>query len=138
MTESEVARVKQQIVAEYLAAKWGLSGLASGTSRHPQITARMERMEASFRKLTHLVGSSEQAAQIMADVLEHLPEQATRSHLLDVLRHELGHSEATEIFLDHVQELWETIDLLVDRFGRENAQRIINVPSYIPERISPS
>src|SRR5947209_20175590 len=87
---SEIAQIKQQIALEYLAAKWGLSGLAYGTARHPQITARMERMGASFTQLTHVVGSPEQAAQILADVMKDLPEQATRSHLLEVLRHELG------------------------------------------------
>lgn len=130
---SEITQLKQQIELEYLAAKWGLSGLAYGTARHPQITARMERMGASFTKLTHLVGSPEQATQIMADVLEQVPEQATRLHLLEVLRYELGHSEATEILLDHIQELWETMDLLCERFGLELSQKIINTPSYIPE-----
>ncbi len=128
---SEVAQIKRQIELEYLAAKWGLSGLAYGTARHPQITARMERMGASFTKLTHLIGSPEQATQIMADVLEQLPEQATRSHLLEVLRHELGHSEATEILLDHIQELWETMDLLCERFGREQAEKIVLTLSHL-------
>ena len=45
MTESEVARLRQRIADEYLAAKYGLTGLASGVSKHEFITARMASMQ---------------------------------------------------------------------------------------------
>jgi hypothetical protein len=96
----------------------------------------MERMGQSFEQLTHLSGSPEQAAQIMAEVLEDVPEQATRSSLLEVLRHESGHSETTDILLDYIQELWETIDLLRERFGVELSQKIIQTPAYLSEQPS--
>jgi hypothetical protein len=133
---SEIAQIKQQIALEYLAARWGLYGLASGSAKHSYITARMERMGQSFERLTYVSGSPEQAAQIMAEVLEQLPEQATRSDLLAVLRYESGHSEATEILLDHIRELWETIDLLRERFGVELSQKIIQTPAYLSEPLS--
>jgi hypothetical protein len=68
---SEVARLRQQIEVEYLAASQGLTGLACGTSQHSFITARMENLGACHEKLIALVGSQE-AIQIMAEVLEDL------------------------------------------------------------------
>jgi hypothetical protein len=71
MSQSEIARLRQQIEAEYLAAKEGLSGLASGTSRHDFITARMERMQGCQVQLAQIVGAPA-AAQIVADTLQPL------------------------------------------------------------------
>ncbi len=66
--KSEVARLREQIAIEYLAAKQGLSGLASGTAQHRFITYRMERMGICHDELKKLVGEQE-AAKILADAL---------------------------------------------------------------------
>lgn len=124
---SEVARIRENIVNEYLAAKWGLEGLAYGTARHPFISARMERMEEHRQQLNALVGE-ETGTHLFAEMLEHLPAHPTRSALQDVLRHELGKTEEVEILIDHLQEAWETLDLLVERFGRTNALKILTAP----------
>lgn len=134
---SEVAQLKRQIELEYLAAQWGLSGLASGTAKHAHITARMERVGHSFEQLTQLVGSPEQATQIITEVTKDLPEQAIRSYLPDVLRHELGSTEEIEMLLDYIADAQETCDLLSERFGREIAVKILTMPSYLSP-IAPS
>ena len=63
-----VAELKQQIDTEYKAAKLGLVGLSSGTSRHTVITAKMERMNETREKLQTLVGDS--AIGIIANVID--------------------------------------------------------------------
>ena len=55
---SEVARLRQQLVDEYLAGKRGLEGLASGTARHAVIARRMENMYRSQQQLEALVGKA--------------------------------------------------------------------------------
>src|SRR6267154_1676883 len=129
--KSEVARLRQQIANEYQAAAWGLSGLAYGTAQHRFITAKMERMGQSFTQLTQVVGSPETAIELMNETLDVLPEKPTRFHLFTILRHELGTTEETEMLLEHIQETWETIDLLRARFGSERAQKILDTPSSL-------
>ena len=68
MPESEVARLRQQIQAEYEAAERGLSGLASGTTRHAFITARTEHLARLHERLTDLVGP-DQAIYILAQTI---------------------------------------------------------------------
>jgi hypothetical protein len=65
---SEVARLRQHIQAEYEAAERGLSGLASGITRHAFITARTEHLAALHEQLTDLVGR-EQATHILAQTI---------------------------------------------------------------------
>ena len=62
--KSEVARLREQIQAEYQAAQQGLSGLASGTARHDFITARTEHIGALHEKLAEIVGADEAIALI--------------------------------------------------------------------------
>jgi hypothetical protein len=119
---SQVAQLRQQIAAEYMAAKWGLEGLRYGTGQHPFISRRMEEER---QQLNALVGE-EAGIPLFAETLAHSPEQPTRYHLQEVLRNELGNTEETEILLDHIQETWETIDLLVARFGMETMQKILH------------
>ena len=69
--QSEVARLKQQIAIEYLAAKQGFSGLALGTAQHQFITHRMERMSMCHDELKELVGEQE-AARMLTETLETL------------------------------------------------------------------
>ena len=53
---SEVARLLEQITAEYEAAQRGLTGLACGTSQHEFITRRMEHMDQLHGELQSIVG----------------------------------------------------------------------------------
>jgi hypothetical protein len=130
---SEIARMRQQIAAEYLSAQLGFSGLAEGTSRHSFITHKMERMGESFETLAQMMGK-EQAIQIVADTLQEVPKQVTRQDILLVLLHELGDSEVTQQTLDYIQDLWETRDLLTKRFGPEAARKIIDAPVCLPTK----
>ena len=52
-------------------------------------------------------------------------EPVNRYTLLEQIREESGKSERTEIIIDYIQELWETIDLLKQRFGEKRTQEII-------------
>jgi hypothetical protein len=131
--QSEIARVRQQIAAEYLSAQLGFSGLAEGTSRHQFITTKMERMGESFETLAQMMGK-EQAIQIVAQTLQDVPEQATRQDILRILLHELGDSEETQHLLDYTRDLWETKDLLTERFGSEAARKIIEAPVSQPTK----
>jgi len=129
MGVSEVAQLRQRITDEYQAAKWGLSGLAYGAAQHRFITAKMESMGESFAELTEIVGSAQAAAKILADTLEDIPERPTQCTLVPILRRELGNTEETAILIDHIQEMWETMDILRARFGPERARTIIDTPS---------
>jgi hypothetical protein len=64
-----------------------------------------------------------------------LPEQATRFHIVTALREQLGNLEETEHLIDYIQDAWETFDLLLERFGRENTLKIITTPSCIADII---
>ena len=50
--------------------------------------------------------------------------------LIQQMREEGGNSEQTEILIDYIEELWETIDLLNNQFGKERTQEIINASSF--------
>jgi hypothetical protein len=67
MSQSEVARIKQQIVAEYEAGQRALSGLAQGTARHEFIQRKTANMWHCQQRLIALVGP-EQACQILTEV----------------------------------------------------------------------
>lgn len=127
---SEVARIRQQITSEYVAAKWGLSGLAVGYSRHQFITARQERIGVLHGQLQSIIGK-DQAIKIVAETLTDIPEQATRQHLVDVLLHELGDTEEVAHLIDWIRDMWETVDLLKKRFGEETTHKIIKAPAWI-------
>ena len=73
--KSEVARLLAQIGMEYEAAQRGLTGLASGTSNHQFITARMERISDLHSSLQVLVG--ETAIALLAEQLESMPDVPT-------------------------------------------------------------
>jgi hypothetical protein len=59
MPESEVARLMNQIAAEYQAAQAVMSGLAMGTAQHAFITARLENMRKCQEELNTIVGEQE-------------------------------------------------------------------------------
>ena len=69
MAESKVARLMQQIAAEYTAAKAGISGLALGTAQHQFITTRLENIGRCQQQLSALVGK-EQAVKMIVETLE--------------------------------------------------------------------
>lgn len=72
---SEVARIREQIATEYMAAKLGLHGLSYGTSRHQFITARQERIGVLHEELHKLVG--DEAIVLVAETLAELPDTTT-------------------------------------------------------------
>jgi hypothetical protein len=69
MSQSEVARLLQEIELSYQAAKNGMHGLAEGTAQHAFITAKMERIEEHRESLVKLVGA-EQAMELITQALE--------------------------------------------------------------------
>ncbi len=69
MSQSEVARLRQQIALEYEAAQRGLYSFAEGTSQHAFITARLENIAACHDALKVLVGEQE-AIKIVAETVE--------------------------------------------------------------------
>ncbi len=65
MALSELEELRQRIAKENTAAQWGLSGLASGFSRHAFIEARMERAAGHILQLLE-DGRHEEAETLMA------------------------------------------------------------------------
>lgn len=126
---SEVARLRQEIELDHLSAQLGLNGLAAGMCQHRFITTKMERVGASHAKLEQLVGP--EAIALVAETINALPQQPDRPMMIRLLEHELGASEETAMLIDHLWEMWETIDLLVQRFGQDTAFKMIKavVPS---------
>ncbi|MBX5459347.1 MAG: hypothetical protein IRZ31_20850 [Thermogemmatispora sp.] len=62
---------------------------------------------------------------------------ASRQDHLSALRAELGASEETEHLIDWLLDMWETIDLLIARFGAARAWQIIATPATLwPQPIS--
>lgn len=66
----------------------------------------------------------------LVEALATLPEQPERPEVMRVLRQVLGNAETTEQVIDYIQEMWETIDLLIQRFGLADAHKIILAPGY--------
>ncbi len=56
--------------------------------------------------------------------------RVTRNAVIKQTREAGGNTEQTEILIDYIEELWETVDLLTNRFGEERAQEIINATSH--------
>jgi len=56
VSKSEVARILEQINAEYEAAERGLTGLSLGAARHDFIAARIEHIGQLHTELRMLVG----------------------------------------------------------------------------------
>ncbi len=69
--QSQVARLLNQIEAEYIAAQRGLTGLAE-SARHAAINARMENIGKLHENLHVMVGDS--AHRLVAACLEAIPE----------------------------------------------------------------
>lgn len=125
---SEVAQIKANIASEYMAAQWGLFGFASGGSRHAFITARMEKMGEGQKRLANILGE-EKAIEDIASLLVTLPEKPERRAIIDVILCIRGETEDTRILIEHIEEMWETVDLIKKEFGEEEAQKIIVAPA---------
>ena len=133
---SDVARIRDQITKEQIAAKLGLQGLAAGMGRHDFISARQERVAVFHEQLHHLVG--EQAIALVTETLDSVSETATRPDVLAVLQYELGDNEETAILCNHLQEVWKAVDILKERFGDEPACKIILAPPTAHRDLPPS
>lgn len=70
--DSDVARLLQQIEAEYEAAKRGLTGLSLGTARHDFINARMEQVAVCHEQLSAHVGEEEATRLIYDHYVNHI------------------------------------------------------------------
>jgi F0F1-type ATP synthase gamma subunit len=66
---SEVARLLEQIHAEYQAAHWALSGLVFGCARHEFISRKMENMQDGMEQLSQAIGQ-DRAAKALAQLLD--------------------------------------------------------------------
>ena len=126
MAASEVARIRDEIESSYLSAQLGLSGLAYGTSQHNFITTRMERVQEGHQALRTVVG--DKAIALVAETLDNVPEESTRYSIEKVIKYELGDTEESAKILDYVRDAWETVDLLIAKFGKEDAYKILNTP----------
>jgi hypothetical protein len=133
---SEIATIREKIAAEHMAAKLALEGLNSGTSRHSFITARMENMGILHEQLHDLVG--DEAVALISETIEALPDIPTRSDVLAGLRRELESPEEGERFCKALSEAWKAVDLLKERFGDEQTQKLLFAPSSSLREIPPS
>ena len=137
---SEVVALKERIAAEQMAAELGLVGLNYGTSQHAFITARLEKIGVLHQKLQNLVGDD--AIALVAATINAVPDIPTRADVLSVLRsvfqRELPNPEEVEPLCHALQEAWQAIDLMKDRFGDEHARRLLFAPSSVVREVSPS
>lgn len=78
MNESEVARIRRQIEAEYQAMLQGLTGLAEGTPKYEFIRARMDKVACYQHQLAQIV-SDVQAAQIVCAAYVKIAEEERSS-----------------------------------------------------------
>ena len=76
MSNSEVARLLEQISAEYKAAEQGLIGLSLGAAQHAFITARTEHISQLHQELQTLVGS--EAIALIAQQLDGASEELSQ------------------------------------------------------------
>jgi hypothetical protein len=65
--QSEVARLREQIRAEYDSVTNGLYGISEGTARHAFISAKYERIGVLHGELEGLVGKN-QALEIVVEM----------------------------------------------------------------------
>ncbi|WP_052888987.1 hypothetical protein [Thermogemmatispora carboxidivorans] len=95
MSGSEIARLRRQLEAEYLAGRWALYGLACGWAKHEYIQRRLRNMEEYQSKLARLVGQ-ERAAAIVCEVIDEVRDQerATRPVVPVVGGEEGGEAQA--------------------------------------------
>jgi hypothetical protein len=71
----------------------------------------------------------------MGNTIITLSDEPLRHAVAIVLREELGKSEETEFLVDWVEDMWATIDTLIQRFGEEDARKIILAHSALPRSV---
>jgi hypothetical protein len=134
--KSEVAQFRHQQALEEEAAQRGLNGFAI-VARHESITARMEIGAERLLKLIE-EGKHEEAQAMMntptwgVETLADLPDPSTRSTLVDFLQRTLDHTEETTLLIERIQEMWQTMSLLGERFGLDEARKMIDAPEMMP------
>lgn len=69
--QSEVARLRRELDEETESARLGLQGLASGTSKHEFLRAKMERWGVIADELRKIVGPDE-TSEILAEANDRL------------------------------------------------------------------
>nr|BBH87235.1 hypothetical protein KTC_19860 [Thermosporothrix sp. COM3] len=124
---SDIVRLQKDIEATYYAATLGLTGLAVGISTHQVIEAKAERLGLLLGQVQALVGE-QQGLAIYNQTLSRIPDIPCRSSILSTLLTECGDTEEVAILCDWLRDMWETMDLLRERFGEETAQKIIAAP----------
>ena len=67
------------------------------------------------------------------ETLATLPDKPTRYAIVDVIRRELPKDEETDILIGRLWDMWETHDLLLQQFGAETMEIIINASEPIHE-----
>lgn len=99
MSQSEVARLRQELEASAHAAWMGLHGLAEGVAKHQTITKRMESMQQTFQALADAVGD-EEAMQIWIEVGNQQEEGKGRDQLQESKQHNTSSSpQPTELMV---------------------------------------
>jgi len=124
MSESEIARIRDTIAKEYMAAKWGLTGEMFGIAKHAFISARMKRIEEGYKALTTYL--EDKALELVVETLEKVPELPTRDYIIEILRQHFGHEADFEYLINSIKDLWKTRDSLEAVFEVEIARKIIN------------
>jgi hypothetical protein len=77
--KSELARLMQQIDAEYESGKSALQGLSYGAARHDFITKRMEHMAQCIEELRAVVGEAV-AIQLMIEWQDRMADSGQTQH----------------------------------------------------------
>lgn len=132
VNHSEVAQIRQRIANEALTATLGLCGLAVGTARHAFINARTENMGKDLDELTQVLGSRDEALDIAITAMSSA-EHPTRHDVGSTLRRELPNTEENAQLLVRLEDAWETLDMLIERFGSGVAHTIIDASTTINE-----
>jgi hypothetical protein len=136
MAQSEIAQFRHQQALQEEAAQRGLNEFAI-VARHESIT---RRIEIGAQRLLKLIeeGRHEEAQAMMnmpgwgLQTLEGLPDTPTRGTLVDFLRRELDSTEETTMLIERIQEMWKTMGLLGERFGLDEARKMIDAPEMMP------
>lgn len=124
MSGSEVAQIRETIAREYMAAKWGLTGEASGIAKHAFISARMKLIEEGYRALEAYVG--DKALELVIETIETVPEEPTREQIEKLLRYAFGNTADTEYLIRDLNKIWDSSDLLTEILNAECARKMIN------------
>jgi hypothetical protein len=124
MSQSEVAQIKQSIEDTYVACQRGFTGFAHGVGKHEFITKRTEKLGKLHDTLGKLIGEIE-AMQVFAEAVDTLPNRPLRRIVTTVLQEELGETQETQHLISWIEDMWETMDILVNLFSVAGADKII-------------